>query len=138
MSGRLVAISALAAVLAMPAAALSPVLECYAETGPEADLGGYSPATLGNGFVYYATFEISTGAWLDILEHCPGRRQLVLRTGQDAAEDARDQAAVTYLNEMIYGEAAFTQSQMAERLRGMGAEVEIRRVNYESCGCALQ
>jgi hypothetical protein len=75
---------------------------------------------------------------VDILEYCPERRQLVLWTQLDESEDARDEAAVSYLNEMIYGAAAFTQSEMAERLRDMGAEVEIRRVNYESCGCALQ
>jgi hypothetical protein len=130
-------LAAVLAALAMPAAALSPALECYPSSGPEANLGGYSPAFLGNGFVYYSTFDPSD-IWIDILEYCPERRQLVLRTGRDASEDARDQAAVAYLQEMIFGPEPYTQRQMAERLRAFGAEVEIRTVNYESCGCTLQ
>lgn len=130
--------AAVMAVLAMPAMALTPVLECYTETGPEADLGGYSPAQAGNGFIYYYTSQISTGVWLDILEYCPERRQLVLVTERPGAEFAREEAYRTFLSEMIWGSDAYTMSQMERALRDMGAEVRVQRVNYQSCGCALQ
>jgi hypothetical protein len=131
-------LAAVLAALAMPAAALSPALDCFANTGPEADLGGYTPQTVGNGFVYYYTVQDSTGVWLDILEYCPERRQLVLVSEREGAEFAREEAYRTFLSEMILGSDPYTMSQMERALRDMGAEVSIRRVNYESCGCSLQ
>lgn len=125
--------------LAGPAAALAPPMSCPGGdlTGTPYEIGSYSHNVVGEGFVYYNGFETATEMRIHVLEHCADRRQLVLRTERSGAEFERDLQAQVAFDEMVWGEETFTPSQMAERLRDMGADVEMRTVSYESCACAL-
>lgn len=123
--------------LASNALALTPLPECMGDAlDTSYELSDYSPSPLGNGFVWYTAVEVSTDAWLSILEYCPEQRQLVMRQGMPGDDQALNDAAVLQFQDMVFQSEAFTMDQMAARLRDMGANAEIRRVSYVSCACA--
>ena len=124
-----------AVVMAGPVAAMMPEPGCAGDGAGSAAFGAYQPWPVGttDDFVTYETVELATDRSVSVLEYCPERRQLVLRAGGDEPTDA---AARAMLDEMVHGPAPFTMTEMAERLRGIGADAEIRTVDYESCACA--
>jgi hypothetical protein len=127
----------IALALAGPVAAMAPPLTCeYGD--PSAGIGPYSHGVFGNGFVTYSASRTGDEGLWHLVEYCPEGRQLVLKTGRSGGDAAGDAAAVAMLDEMLWGEESYSQSEMLERLRAIGAVVEIRRVTYRSCACANQ
>lgn len=129
-------VSALA--LADPAAAL--VIDGCPDgdaAGTRAAVGAYSAYAVAEGFVSYNAVELATDEFLDILEYCPERRQIVLRSGTGINSTDVDDAARRLYDEMIQGDKSFTMSEMVTGLRAMGAVVDDRVVDYQSCGCQL-
>jgi hypothetical protein len=133
-------LTVVALVWAGSVGAMMPPLTCDLgdAAGTPYALEGYSHHTAGSGFVTYEAFEPASGGYAYILEYCPDRRQLVMRADPASIDDAGAAAAYAMMDEMIYGSAPYTMSQMAGRLRDIGADVEIRTVNYQSCACANQ
>ncbi len=132
-----VLLTALTAVWAGAAGALTPLLEC--DVGdPEGGIVGYSPWTVVPDFVTYQSYETDSSVEVYVLEQCSTRRQLILRMGTGETDAATDAAAFAMLDEMTFGEGSYTMSEMAERLRGLGAVVVMRNVNYQSCACASE
>jgi hypothetical protein len=126
------------AILATPGVALAPLPVCEGDAiGTSFEIVDYTPSTLGQGFVFYTSIELATDAWITVLEYCPEKRQLVLRTGHEGANHSVGTAAETLFNDMVFGAEGFTMDQMAARLRDMGADAELRGVSYESCACSL-
>jgi len=126
-----------AMVLAGPVAALAPPLTCE-QGDPSAGIGPYSHGVHDGGFVSYVANRAGEDGLWHLVEYCPEGRQLVLKTGQAGSDAATDAAAEAMLDEMLWGDDGYTQSEMLDRLRAVGAVVEIRRVTYQSCACANQ
>lgn len=127
-------------VLASVAQAEMPPFMCEGSDahGTSQALRDYNYWPAGDGFVAYTAYDDATSALVDVLEHCADRRQLLLRTGTSATDAAVDAAAIAMMDEMIRGATPYTMDAMAERLRALGAPVEIRIANYQSCACANQ
>jgi hypothetical protein len=118
--------------------ALTPLPPCEGDAvGTSYEIVDYTPSTLGQGFVFYTSIELATDAYVSILEYCPDKRQLVLRTGYEGADHSIGTTAETLFSDMVFGAAGFTMDQMAAQLRDLGANAELRRVSYESCACSL-
>ena len=124
------------------ASALEPILPdnfCEGDAvGSPYEIRTYIYQSVGDGFMAYSGEEPSTGAWAMILEYCPERRQLVLRSGIGFSNSETGEDAEALFSEMVLGPENYTMDQMAAALRGLGDAVDMRRVNYESCACAHQ
>jgi hypothetical protein len=134
---RMATIAATAICLASGALALTPVTECAGDAfGMPGEIGGYSPAPAGQGFVWYTAVELATDAWLSIVEYCPEQQQLVLRQGMPGEDQAVADAAALRFQDMVFLSRSFTMREMEQELRAMGANPEMRRVGYVSCACS--
>jgi hypothetical protein len=140
MTGVRAALAVLAMVAAGPVTALTAELMCPSgdSSGTPSEIASYDHWPAGDGFVAYLTLEYSSNEDLYILEQCARRRQLVLRLETGQVDSAVDAAAYGMFEEMIFGPDGYTMTEMARRLRDLGAVVEMRTVNYESCACANQ
>jgi hypothetical protein len=133
-----VTIAGIVMAWATSAGAMMPPLMC--ENGDAAgEMGGYDRWSPGEGFVTYSAFEQDAdNAFLTVLEECASRRQLMLKTETGRVDAALDAAADGMFDEMIWGSDGYTLREMEGRLRDLGAIVEMRTVNYQSCACANQ
>jgi hypothetical protein len=98
-------------------------------------LGPYSAYRIGPGFMKYGAMEMATGDILEIVEYCPEQRQFVWNRGQFGSGDPLDMDADLLFDRMLEGDEGYTLTEMAEAMRAIGENAEVRQVGYISCAC---
>jgi hypothetical protein len=125
------ALVAIAVLAAAPAAALTPVPECYDEA-----TGSYDVVWHGKGFAFYSYGQDDGSNY--VLEDCPGGRRLLMTPAKPKpGEDQWESEELLYnkVFDALESPQSYSMQQIAGIARRAGAKTTLGKATYRSCAC---